>query len=160
MAQPTAADRFFMNVDGLYSLILELVTSSYNKGIKTVNPVLIQLGKGVLASFSHTEIINGFIGKSHLYWSQIKNKEDSFFINHASDVFIGLPLDNVNAFRDLFTKKIDGEDIITADDKDTLYEYFECLIRVSISYMLEDPKRNKWGLDLEALKAEWLEDSR
>lgn len=146
---PTTVERFFMNVEGLFQLISELVNSAYQSGHKIVSPYLVNFAGFVLFKLDKEFVIKTFIEKSHKHWDQIRIKDEDFFINSAGKVFAGLPMDSVNAFKELFLLKTsNGERFVSEDDRDAIWEYFESLVRIAIHYLQEDPRRNTWGIDL------------
>jgi hypothetical protein len=154
--KPNTVDRFFMNVEGLFQLISELVNSAYQSGYKIVSPYLVNFAGFVLFRLDKKFVIDTFIEKSHNHWEEIRVKDEEFFISSAGTVFAGLPLDSVNAFKELFLLKTKtGERFVSEDDRDALWEYFESLVRISIHYLQEDPKRNKWGIDMDKVISQW-----
>lgn len=153
---PTTVERFFMNVEGLFQLISELVNSAYQSGYKIVSPYLVNFTGFVIFKLDKEFVIQTFIEKSHKHWDQIRNKNEDFFINSASYVFAGLPLDDVNAYKELFLLKTSsGERFVSDDDRDAIWEYFESLVRIAIHYIQEDPKRNTWGIDMDKTISIW-----
>jgi hypothetical protein len=153
---PSSMERFILNARGLFNLISELVENAHKQGFKIVNPKLVGFAGIVLFNIDKSFVINKFIEKSHLHWDKILNKDDTFFFENASDVFVGLPTDKINAFKDLYSlKNQDGTNFVEDDDKDALWEYFESLVRISITYLLEDSSRNKFNLDLPNLCLKW-----
>jgi len=153
---PTTVERFFMNVEGLFQLISELVNSAYQSGHKIVSPYLVNFAGFVLFKLDKEYVIKTFIEKSHKHWDQIRLKDEDFFVTSAGKVFAGLPMDSVNAFKELFLLKMsNGERFVSDDDRDAIWEYFESLVRISIHYLQEDPKRNIWGIDLTKIIHLW-----
>ena len=154
--KPNTSERFFMNVEGLFQLISELVNSAYQAGHKIVSPYLVNFAGFVLFRLDKSFVIDTFIEKSHTHWDEIRLKDEDFFVSSAGTVFAGLPLDSVNAFKELFLLKTKtGERFVSEDDRDALWEYFESLVRISIHYLQEDPRRNKWGLDVDKTVGLW-----
>ena len=136
-SKPSALDRFFSNAQGLFDLIYDFVFVANKRGIKTVEPEIVKFAGVVIFTALNKElVIKKFIEKSYDHWDKISKKDEMFFLDHAQDVFVGLPLEDVNAFRQLFIVP----DALTEDDKDTLWEYFESLIRISIIYLHENPE--------------------
>lgn len=153
---PTTVERFFMNVEGLFQLISELVNSAYQSGHKIVSPYLVNFAGFVLFKLDKEFVIKTFIEKSHKHWEQIRIKDEDFFVTSAGKVFAGLPMDSVNAFKELFLLKMsNGERFVSDDDRDAIWEYFESLVRISIHYLQEDPTRNIWGMDLPKIIHLW-----
>ena len=154
--KPNTTERFFMNVEGLFQLISELVNSAYESGYKIVSPYLVNFAGFVLFRLDKNFVIETFIEKSHTHWEEIRLKDEEFFLSSAGTVFAGLPLDSVNAFKELFLlKNKSGERFVSEDDRDALWEYFESLVRISIHFLQEDPNRNKWGIDMDQVVSQW-----
>jgi hypothetical protein len=145
-----------MNVEGLFQLISELVNSAYQSGHKIVSPYLVNFAGFILFKLDKEYVIKTFIEKSHKHWGQIRLKDEDFFITSAGKVFAGLPMDSVNAFKELFLLKMsNGERFVSDDDRDAIWEYFESLVRISIHYLQEDPNRNLWGIDMPKMIHLW-----
>jgi hypothetical protein len=153
---PTTLDRFFMNVEGLFQLISELVNSAYQSGHKIVSPYLVNFAGFVVFRLDKAFIMKTFIEKSHNHWEQIRLKDEDFFITSAGKVFAGLPTSEVNAFKELFLLRLpNGDRFVSEDDRDAIWEYFESLVRISIHYLQENPDKNKWGIDMEKIISLW-----
>jgi hypothetical protein len=163
---PTTIERFFLNVDGLFHLISELVNSAYQSGHKIVSPYLINFAGFVLFKLEKEFVLKTFIEKSHEHWEQVRLRDEDFFIHRAGKVFAGLPLDSVNAFKELFLLKStkggtengtggSGERFVSEDDRDALWDYFESLVRISIHYLQEHPEKNIWNIDVEKVFTQW-----
>lgn len=133
---PSAIDRFFTNAQGLFDLIYELVTDAYKRGLINIEPELVKFaGRVIFTALDRKVVIHNFIKRSYPHWDKIMNKDEKFIIENANTVFVGLPLDKVNAFKDLFT----NPDALTEDDKDAFWDYFESKVRISIIYLHENP---------------------
>lgn len=153
---PTTVDRFFMNVEGLFQLISELVNSAYQSGYKVVSPYLVNFTGFILFKMNKDYVIRTFIEKSHKHWNEIRVKDEDFFLNHAIHVFSGLPLDDVNSFKELFLlKTAAGDRFVSDDDRDAIWEYFESLVRISIHYLQENPSKNVWNIDMDKTISLW-----
>jgi hypothetical protein len=156
MSTPNSVERFHFNAKSLFSFILELVENAHTDGFKIIHPSLIKFAGIVLFNLDKNIFLKKFIEKSYQHWEKIYIRDTDFFINSAGEIFLNLPLENVNAFKELFLLKTeDGEYYITEDDKDALWDYFESLVRISIIYMTEDNKRNCVNADLEMLCNKW-----
>jgi len=153
---PTTVERFFMNVEGLFQLVSELVNTSYQSGYQIVSPYLVNFAGFVLFKMEKEFVLRSFIDKSHKHWNQILVRDEDFFINSAGKVFAGLPLDSVNAFRELFLLKTkSGERMVSEDDRDAMWDYFDSLVRISIHWLQENPEQNKWIMDMDELIRKW-----
>ena len=157
---PTTIERFFLNVEGLFNLVSELVNSAYQSGYKIVSPYLINFAGFVLFKLDKEFVLKTFIEKSHEHWEEIRIRDEDFFINRAGKVFAGLPLDSVNAFKELFLLRCSngnglGERFVSEDDRDALWDYFESLVRISIHYLQEHPEKNIWKIDVEKVFTQW-----
>lgn len=143
-------------MEGLFQLINELVNTAYQSGYKIVNPYLVNFAGFVLFKLDKEFVLKTFVEKSHENWEQIRMRDEDFFVHKAGKVFAGLPLDSVNAFKELFLlRNAKGERFITEDDRDALWDYFESLIRISIHYLQEHPEKNLWNIDVEDVFQKW-----
>jgi hypothetical protein len=153
---PTTVERFFMNVEGLFQLVSELVNSAYQSGYKIVSPYLVNFAGFVLFKLDKEFVLKTFIEKSHAHWGQIRARDEDFFVHSAGNVFAGLPLDSVNAFKELFLLRTQkGDRFITDDDRDAMWDYFESLVRISIHYLQEHPEKNIWKINIEETAEKW-----
>ena len=110
----------------------ELIEDCSKRGKTSLNPTLISLGLTFLTTYNKSTLIENFIHYSYEYWGQIQNREEKFFRDNCANLFPDLPIKHVNAFKELFN---DEEDIITDDDKNSIWGYFESLIRIGIKYI-------------------------
>jgi hypothetical protein len=153
---PTTSERFFMNVEGLFQLVSELVNSAYQSGYKIVSPYLVNFAGFVLFKLDKEFVLKTFIEKSYKHWEQIRVRDEDFFVTSAGNVFAGLPLDSVNAFKELFLLKTStGERFVTEDDRDAMWDYFDSLVRISIHWLQENPDKNKWIMDMDETLKRW-----
>jgi hypothetical protein len=156
MSKPSSIERFFLNAKGLFTLVAELVETAHKQGLKIVNPKLVNFAGIVLFNIDKKTVIDKFIERSYPHWDLIFKRDEGFFFENAGSVFVGLPLDRVNAFRELFILKMeDGELFISEDDREALWEYFESLVRISISFLQEDKTRNKYNIDIDKVTKIW-----
>lgn len=133
-----AEERFHENVMGLTDLIYDLVDDVHKRGFQIVNPTLIIICKNILIKYSKIKIIEAFIKYSHKYWDQIHDKDrcESYITEHAMDIFKELPMNNVNAFKELFeVKDNQGNRIITQEDRDAIRDFFVSFIKIAIDYI-------------------------
>ena len=128
----STSDRFHINLIGFIDLILEIIPEDYTG----INWNLINLGKKYVESWTHKEKIEtleSFIKRSEKYWSeQIKNREESFFIDHSTDIFSYFGKE-VNVFKKMFL----DEDVLTSEDKEIMWDYVDSFVRQSIKYIHE-----------------------
>lgn len=133
---PPPEDRFYQTVIELTQLIHDLVLGAYDKGYEIVNPGLVQMGGLILSGYNKTKIIQTFIKYSHEHWDEIRNRDETFFDEHAASIFKDLPLNNVNAFKSLFhLRDKHGHHVIIKDDRCAIWDFFRTLIVISIKYV-------------------------
>lgn len=134
--EPSSEERFYQTVVELTQLIHDLVSESYDKGYEIVSPGLVQMGGIILSAYNKMKIIQVFIKYSHSHWDEIRNRNESFFDEHSTSIFGDLPLNNVNAFKALFTlRDKNGHHVITKDDRDAVWDFFHTLVKISIKYI-------------------------
>lgn len=139
MSKPNEEERFQTNIKGVTDFVHGLISECWEKkGIKDINPILIQLAGTYLSSLDKKILIETFIENSYKYWKEIKEHNENFFVENCSKVFSKLPVGqgNIDAFKILFTKKDgDGNYIIDNEDRITIWEYFESFVKISIKYV-------------------------
>lgn len=135
--QPNEEERFHKNMCGLTQLVRELITTCWEAGYKIVPPELIVIGEKYLETYDKVKLINNFIEYTHLYWNEIKDRDETFFIDHANEIFKDFPLQKeVSLFSILFTSKTKtGEFVIVLEDREAIWEYFDSLVKISIKYL-------------------------
>jgi len=130
-------ERFAKNATIMAQAVHEGIKRLYESGYKTINPSVIELAITVISTFNKHYLIQGFIDNSHQQcWDNIKKRDETFFVQNASDIFKYLPMDKVNLFKDLFlTKDSNGNCVISQSLKDQLWSLFDAMIKISIKYI-------------------------
>lgn len=131
-------ERFKSNVidlvDFCKGLILRLKKEKYN----VTEPQILEIGILVLNTYDDTNLIEDFINGSHIYWDQIYNKNEEFFIQHSKSIFKDLPAQSVQMFIDIFNLKTPyNTPAIKQDDRDVIWEFFETFVCISLNYIHE-----------------------
>lgn len=135
---PPEEERFKINVLDLTDLMHELATICWDAGRKDVDPNLIELAENYLDGYDSCNLIEVFIEHSYSHWSQIKNRDETFFIKNAHTIFKNLPVssEHISAFRVFFEAKHDnGEYVICEDDRDAIWDIFTSLVKICIKYV-------------------------
>lgn len=133
---PPEEDRFQANGVGLAKVAHTKITKLYNLGYKTVNPQLVEVAACLVQGFDKVTLIEGFIRRSHPHWEIIKKKNISFFMDHSDTIFGELPMENVNAFKDLFTLKTDsGEKLLKDSDVKEIWGFLIPMLKICIKYV-------------------------
>ncbi len=146
--KPSHEERFHVNVVGLGHVICDLVKTVEGKGHTVVNPHLVELAVCLLSKLDHTTVIETFIYKSNekegeddmLFedhcWTKIKNRNRSFFIENAGEIFSDLPANRVDAFSRMFSL-VDkqGNSVVPEDDENEIWDFFESLVKIAIKYI-------------------------
>lgn len=144
-------ERFSMNTVIMAQAVHESITRLFNAGYKTVNPTIVAFAIGVIQTFDKHYLIQGFIENCHpppeswgknisnpttVCWDNIKQRDETFFVNNASNIFKYLPMDKVNLFKDLFTTvDTNGKCVISQSLKDQIWDLFDSMIKISIKYI-------------------------
>lgn len=125
-------ERFKGTVVELLDFINTDIISDLNKrNIKIgIDKGLIILGIEAIGQFDNNEFITGFIEKSNSHWSEIKSRNEIFFIRHSGEIFKMAPLFLVKAFTDLF-----NQNLLSNDNKESMWEFFESMVRICIKYI-------------------------
>ncbi len=135
------ADRFMTNITDMVDLVKELITDCYAAGLTKINPVLIDAAGVYMKTFGKDKLIDSFAERSHKYWSLIYHRDKRFFIENASSVFQDLPMNDVDAFKVLFSsddvKDEEGNVIVSGEDQEGIWLYFDSIIKISIKYIHE-----------------------
>lgn len=131
-------NRFHANIIALSDLIYDIVLDASKRGYETVSPTLVSLGRMALETFDRKWTIDGFIQHGHEHWDNIRNRNESFFEENAGNIFNGLPMNNVDAFKKLFTLKDEaGNFVVPQEDRESVWKFIECMIIICIKYVHE-----------------------
>ncbi len=145
---PNEEERFSRNIVDLTDLIHELIGTCYKAGKTAIQPALIMLAGGILEAYDKVKMIENFIYYSHEFWTQISKREESFFGENCAKVFRDLPKKHVGAFKELFEATDNqGSPIIIKEEKDSIWDYFDSLIKICIKYVhrKRGPKMKDFG---------------
>lgn len=130
-------ERFAKNAEIMANAVYDSIKMLYDRGYKTIDPIMVQLACNVIVAFDKNYLIQGFIEGSHeKCWDRIKVRDELFFIENAGGIFKNLPTENVNLFKDLFlTKDTNGNCVISQEVKNMLWGLFDAMIKISIKYI-------------------------
>ena len=138
MGTPPEEERFKINVLDLSDLVHELISQCWDNGIQDINPILIVAARAYLKNYDNIDLIETFIKYSHMYWDEIKTRNENFFVEHSQNIFQYLPVakGNIDAFKMLFTS-VDkyGEKMICQEDRDAVWDMFDSLVKICIKYI-------------------------
>ena len=133
---PTPQDRFHENMIGLGELIYELISESSRKGYHSVEPSLVKFVINYVGDKDKVETIEKFIEGSKDVWDQIINREETFFASNTAKLFPDLPPSAVNPVALLLVKKQENEvDVIAKEDKEAIWTFLDCLVKICIKYI-------------------------
>jgi len=147
--KPSPEERFHANVVGLGELLHDIVREVNGKGYEIVTPQVIELAVRVLEKLDHITVIHSFIRKSNEKektegdlkehcWEKIRVRDRRFFLQNAGKIFSDLPMSKVNAFSHMFSlKDADGNFVVSKEDEEEIWEYFESLVKIAIKYIHE-----------------------
>ncbi len=135
MEVPAEEERFVANLIGLGKLIKEVVREAEAKGRSSVSTSLIDFVLGLIASLDKKFLLEGFIGRSHVHWKSISDRNHDFFVNNCGVIFHGAPTESVKALSLLFVLNSEGECVVPGDDMTALWEGIWSLVKVSIKYV-------------------------
>jgi hypothetical protein len=129
-------ERLGENIVGLTQLCYDIVSDAHKKGYHGVDPTLLDVASNVLSRWDKKNLIDRFITKSHMFWEQIRNKDESFFRKNMGIVFDGLPLVNVDEVAKLFeTQDDNGLPIVLKEDRDAIWDFLNSMTKICIKYI-------------------------
>lgn len=130
---PSEEERFRQNISDFTMLVRELLEDCSSRGKTTIDPNIITVAAAFIESYDPRTMITNFVHYSYEFWDRISKREEVFFRENCVDVFKDIPMDHVNAFKELFSDE--GESIISQDDKDAMWDYFDSFIKICIKYI-------------------------
>ena len=150
-AQPDVATRFKANVVGLAGNFKAINNSAIQKGYNFVRREIAVFVELYLSRLDPKDLLRTFVEHSYTYWSEIANRDNAFFDQHAESVFnLDAVVDadlkavigdtrNVVLFRQLLT----CQEVVTEQDKLLFWNYFETMVRICWKAILEDEARKE-----------------
>lgn len=136
--QPIAPEeeRFAKNAVVMATAVHECITTLFNNGHTEINPAMSGLAISVIGGMDKDYLIKSFIEKSHAScWDEIKQRNEKFFINNASEIF-RLPIDQINLFKGIYTATDSkGNSLIPSSTKDQIWALFDAMVKISIKYI-------------------------
>ena len=156
--KPPAEVRFAENIEDLTKLLHGIIADLYQKKLCTIDPTMINIAAGFISGLDPNVIITNFIYYSKDFWGQISERDEVFFAENCKHVFRDLPISSpgthIDAFKDLYEgrykedisgQKIrlnigdegydEGKNILSLDEKESLWVYFETLVVIAIKYI-------------------------
>jgi hypothetical protein len=137
MSEVSEEERFSKNTVILGQAIHNGILQLYSKGYKTVDPLSVQMVMSIMSLIDKNRLIRGFIENSHkICWDNIRERNEIYFAENASEVFKDLPVEKVNLFKDLYlTKDETGKSVMPQTFKNQIWDLFDAMIRISIKYI-------------------------
>lgn len=146
------AERFYQTMIELSNLLYEIISVCYENKYTTLNPLTIKAAELIIKLCEYDTIIVNFIDYSLsiiennkvVIWEKILTRDESFFLENANDIFAKdsyVPVDNINAFKIIFTTlDPQGNPIISDEEKIIIWEYFDTLLKISIKFIHDGRK--------------------
>ena len=129
---PSEEERFRQNISDFTMLIRELLEDCSRRGKTNIDPNIITVASAFIESYDPKTLLTNFVHYSYPYWDKISKHEEAFFRENCADVFKDIPMDHINAFKELFSE---DEQVISDDDKDAMWDYFDSFVKICIKYI-------------------------
>lgn len=119
-----------------------MVEDVYELGHKRIHPKLMDAIKAYLLDKNINDVIAKFIEGSIKFWEQLRAHDEEFFVKNVGQVFGSLPYpDEIAEFSRLFLLvDIDGERMLSSEDREIIWEHFDSMIRICIVYIHQGRK--------------------
>lgn len=139
--RPPEEVRFVSNAIGMAEAIYYELQKLHAAGLTTIEPNNVNMIIDLMKMIKNTVLIEEFISKSYQHWDKIKEKEESFFLENAGDIFAFLPPERVKAFTNLFhTKDHNGKCIVRDKLKEILWNHLHGMVKICIQYVYKNKK--------------------
>ena len=125
--------RFKVNVGFVGQIVLDIVDKNISKHKELPDTRLITMGNTVIDGLKAEDIIKVFIKRSKPFWPSVKRRDESFFTQHADQVFGKIPMVDLHAFKIVFERNLLDE-----GEKTKLWNYFNQMVRQAIRYIEYD----------------------
>ena len=134
----TFSDKFKTNIIALLDIIHELLEDFSKRADIKINPQLVMLGKSFINTCSSSMIIDTFIDKSFEHWDRIKTRDEKFFVENCDTIFGDIPLLDTSILKTIYeTTDRKGSQLLSDDDKETLWKFFESMVKLSLKHIHE-----------------------
>jgi len=130
---PPEEERFRQNISDFTMLVRELLEDCSKRGTTTMDPNIIMVASAFMESYDPKTLLTNFVHYSYPYWDKISKREEVFFRENCADVFKDIPMNHINTFKELFNDE--GDPVITDDDKEALWDYFDSFVKICIKYI-------------------------
>lgn len=149
---PPPEERFHANTVKMTSLIRKVVVDANKVGYDEVTPFIVDLAAKYLSeNYDKKSLIESFIIQSHppinpndpngplnhTIWDRILERDEEFFKEKAFDIFRGLPMPAIEAFKKLATYQDPKtkQSIIEAAERKEIIDYFQAFVKIAIKYV-------------------------
>lgn len=144
--QPNVAERLKANAVNLAMNFKAINNTAIEKGYNFVKREMAVFIELYLSRIDARTILQTFAEYSYMYWGEIAERDQTFFSEHAENVF------NFNSITDselnavvgntrnvvLFKQLLNNPNAVTEDDKMLFWRHFEAMVRLTWKAVLED----------------------
>lgn len=136
-------------VENLYSLSIDYIKDEETiKKISVYSEIINVLND----NDELDKLILKFINGSYLYWTEILDRSENFFIDNFDKIFKDLDERSIHQLKKLFR-----EDKLKDEDKDIIWEYLKILITISAKYV-HNKRGPKIDNDKKSYSREFMKD--
>jgi len=146
-SEPSEEEKFSSNATALANTLCREIIELQKRGYcSEISSVILNIVPSVIKAWDKTSLINSFIENSSgdpvkeeipVCWEMVRAKDLTFFVQNADKIFASkLPVENVNMFSNVFTKKDkQGNPLLSAETIEYIWKIFSGMIRISIKYV-------------------------
>lgn len=135
-------EKFYDNAVALCDEINSILVLCQRQGHNSMDPIVTEIAITFLAKIDKLDLLEKFIGSSYKLWSQIKKRDEDYMMNNAMSIFYSFQ-DHVDPFKHIFSlRDSKGQFIISNQRKQTLWEYFDSFVRISLKHIERSRKIN------------------
>jgi len=141
-SQMTPEDRLRDNISGLIDLCRDIIVDAEKKGFTTINVGLVDIASATLSQWNATNLIGDFIKNSHIYWEQIRCRDEEFFQSNLAIIFANVPLIDMPVVARLFhaVDPKSGELLVPLDDREAVWDFLTAMVKICIRYIHDERK--------------------
>lgn len=177
----SASFRFKENIIDFLDFMAELIRESKTHYELMVDVNIVEWMINLAKIYDSEKLVQMFIKNSSIYWDEIYEESENYFVNEFFTIFSNNPSNNKQLYftylRDFLEKRkenynIDKDDerydpyIISKDDRKIIWDFLKSFVRISIQYAhetslpeMKDDKLiyldKKYNLDLNYLANKW-----
>ncbi len=124
------SDKFHEACMIFLELTHNIISDYKDQGKTSIDPKLISGASELLELYPGNRLTGDFIDLSYQHWTQIHDRDETFFLENSSTIFDNISPYHIDIFKPLFDKNV-----IDDNDKTHIWKHMVGMIKISILYI-------------------------